>query len=73
MGKPRPRLSVSGLTWQRNVSYEEAGKLFRAMHGDKDAQQTVTLEDVQDLIWAPTFGEFLERNRGILSVYESAS
>ena len=45
-----------------NMQLETASRIFRAMHGDKEAQKTTTILEV-GLYPAETFEEFLELNQ----------
>lgn len=58
---------------QRRVSIERFAEIYRAMDlrplpDDAD----VTFEEVEDIVNACTFGEFIERNRGTVQLYEEA-
>ena len=50
-------------TSEREMTVEQASRIFRAMNGDPDAQMDTTIEEVQGLNQADTFGEFLIINQ----------
>lgn len=59
---------------QRRISYERAAEIFRAIEcralpGDAP----VTIEEAESYIPARTFGEFIERNRQTVQLYETPS
>ena len=55
-----------GAVW---MTMEEAGLRFNAMTGDKSTWDKITLADISDLIWAPTFEEFLWQNTVMGRIY----
>jgi len=50
------------------MSIEKASAIFRAMMGDSEVYEQVTLEDVDGIIPAITFSTFLDRNK--IKTYE---
>jgi len=47
----------------RYMTMDQAGEIYRAMNGDKEAQKTVTVQDIAGLDNAPTFEKFLLWNK----------
>lgn len=58
---------------QKRISYDKMSTIWRAMRGDKLAQQYVTIYDVADLRFRDTFGEFIDANRDIVQLYEEVT
>ena len=56
--QPSPRIPEF-----RYMTLAQASEIYRAMNGDKDAQKTVTAQDVAGLDNAPTFEKFLLWNK----------
>lgn len=52
------------------MTYERAAEVWRAMNGDKEAGRYVSVNEAEDYVNAPTFGEFLERNTGRIQLFE---
>jgi hypothetical protein len=55
---------------RRRMSFRRAGELFRAMNGDREYQQGVTLDEVIWLDYADTFAEFVIVNADRLQLYD---
>jgi len=55
-------------TPMREMTVEQASRIFRAMNGDVTAQMEVTLQDTMGMVQADTFGEFLLKNH--IQTYE---
>ena len=53
---------MQALEFPRAVSLERAGQLFRAQNGDRNAYKDVTIGELDGLLQADTFVEFLSRN-----------
>lgn len=53
----------------KNIQLDKAAQIFRAMTGDKTAQELVTLADVEGLHHAESFEDFLKVNQ--LQTFES--
>ena len=54
---------------KRHIQLDFADEVYRAMAGDKAAQELVTLADVEGLHHAETFEDFLKVNQ--LETFES--
>lgn len=52
----------------KQMTVAEASRIFRAMHGDKEAEANTRIEEVINMIPAETFGEFLLKNN--IQTYE---
>jgi len=52
----------------RPMTIAEASRLFLAIHGDLEAQRTTYISELDDLIEANTFEEFVRKND--LTLYE---
>lgn len=61
------------MTAQLRIELSHFACIFRAMNGDKEAQAIVTWSDCEGLEWAPTFGEFYERNKSKVQLYEATA
>ena len=53
---------------KRHIQLDFAAEVYRAMNGDKKAQELVTLADVEGLHNAETFEDFIKINR--MTTYE---
>lgn len=61
-------------TTQLRIEERYFARIFRAMClDDKRAQETVAIHDCEGLIPASTYGEFVERNRDKVQLYEEAT
>jgi len=54
----------------RYLTPANAGRIYRAMNGDKEAQKVVTVQDVAGLTNAPTFEKFLKWNRDRIEIVD---
>ena len=54
----------------RYMTRPQAAEIYRAMNGDKEAQKTITPQDVAGLENAPTFEKFLAWNKNRFDIVD---
>lgn len=61
MGKLSDKVIEKALK-EKNLRVTDASRIFRAMQGDKDAQQLTTIDEVSGYLHAEDFYSFLQIN-----------